>query len=149
MAASLGMNYFHKELVANKLNLPNGRKVVFETLGDGNGVIATNDNYIVREFRVAISQHTHGVSEISSEQYEELKKNATATPSQHRQAGQRSALSAQSLIDRPGRHAAAAVVRATPVEAVSQPMAEPAPTQPIKVQKEFSRPVTKKLFKDN
>lgn len=138
------MTYFHKELTRNKLSLPDGRKVAFEEIGDGNGMLATEDSFVISELRNCIRQHIHGVSEIDAEQYEELKKNSPATPSRQRPAEQRSALSAQSLIHGHSPRAAAAVVK--PKEPAA-PIPEPPPVPPIKVQKEFVRPTTKKLFK--
>lgn len=138
------MNYFFKELTRNKLNLPDGRKVTFEELGNGNGILATDDTFIISELRNVIRQHIHGVSEIDEVQYDELKKNSRVTPSQRKPAEQRSALSAQSLIHGHNPRAAAAVVK--PKEPTA-PIPEPPPVPPIKVQKEFVRPTTKKLFK--
>lgn len=138
------MNYFFKELTRNKLNLPDGRKVAFEELGNGNGILATDDTFIISELRNVIRQHIHGVSEIDAEQFDELKKNSPAIQSRPRQAEQRSALSAQSLIHGHSPRAGAAVVK--PKEPAA-PIPEPPPVPPIKVQKEFVRPTTKKLFK--
>lgn len=69
------MRYFLKELLSNKLYLPNGARVQFEDAGDDTGILATQDAYVISELDRAIQRQVGGVSSIDQAQYEDLKKN--------------------------------------------------------------------------
>lgn len=74
------MKYFKKELVSSPLKLPNGFRVLFTEVADDIGVLATDDGYLIGELNNAIKRRVGGVVAISSDEYEELKKNQPGLP---------------------------------------------------------------------
>lgn len=77
------MKYYKKELVSNRLALPNGKRVAFVQVGQSDtGVLATEDEGLIAELDKAVAGRRGGVIEIDLQTYEELKKNPTAKPSQ-------------------------------------------------------------------
>lgn len=77
------MKYYKKELVSNRLTLPNGKAVGFSKIeGTDTGVLATEDEGLIAELDKAVAGHRGGVIEIDLSTYEELKKNQPARPSQ-------------------------------------------------------------------
>lgn len=115
------MKFYKKELVSNPLSLPDGRRVRFEQIGASDtGVLATEDPGLITELDKAAARHVGGVVEITSEQYQELKKNPPVERSQIR------SLSSQSIRQllnrpRPGAAPAAAAIKHEP----SAPMEVP------------------------
>lgn len=114
--------FYKKELVSNRLSLPNGKAVQFETVADTDtGVLATTDPFLSSELDKAAAAGRGGVIAITKEQFEELKKNPPVGRSQIR------SLDAQSfrqlLNSRPSRaeNQEAAVVKQEP----SAPMEVP------------------------
>lgn len=84
--------FYKKELISNKLSLPNGRAVKFDQIGDSDsGVLATTDPGLIAELDKAAAAGRGGVIEITEEQFTELKKNPTVGCSRIR------SLSAQSI----------------------------------------------------
>lgn len=76
------MKYYKKELVSNRLALPNGRRVNFTVVGDSDtGVLATEDPELIKELDQAVAKRRGGVIEIEAEVYDGLKKNPLAKPS--------------------------------------------------------------------
>lgn len=86
------VRFFKKELLSNRLTLPNGRAVKFEQVGDSDtGVLATSDTLLATELDNAAAAGRGGVIVITEEQFQELKKNPPAGRSRT------SSFSAQSL----------------------------------------------------
>lgn len=79
------MKYYKKELVSNRLALPNGKRVGFTQIdGTDTGVLATEDEGLITELGKAIASQRGGVIEIDQQTYEDLKKNPLVRPSQIR-----------------------------------------------------------------
>lgn len=86
------MNYYKKELISNRLALPNGRGVKFEQIGTSDtGVLATADPGLIAELDKAVASNRGGVVALTQQQYDELKKNPPAERSRIR------SLNAQSI----------------------------------------------------
>lgn len=86
------MKFYKKELISNRLALPNGRSVAFEQVGNSEtGILATEDAGLIGELDKAVAGQRGGVTVISAEQYQELKKNPPGGRSRGR------SLTAQSL----------------------------------------------------
>lgn len=105
--------FYKKELVSNRLSLPNGRAVAFEQIGGtDSGVLATTDAGLSAELDKAAGARRGGVTQITEQQYQELKKNLPAGRSQIR------SLDAQSLRhllqQKPERNAAVVEVKHEP-----------------------------------
>lgn len=109
------IKYYKKELVSNRLALPNGKRVEFTQIdGTDTGVLATEDEGLIAELDKAIAARRGGVVEIDLATYEGLKKNPFARPSPIKSLN---AQSVRQLFQRPNQNAAQAVA------AVSQPSA--------------------------
>lgn len=68
--------FYKKELISNRLSLPNGRAVAFEQIGGtDSGVLRTIDPGLSAELDKAVAARRGGVTAITEEQYQELKKN--------------------------------------------------------------------------
>lgn len=92
------MRYFKKELVSNRLALPNGRQVGFEPIQNTDtGVLATEDAGLITELEKAIAARRGGVSEVKLAIFEELKKNPPAGRSQIRSLNAQSAIKLMDL----------------------------------------------------
>jgi hypothetical protein len=76
------MDYFKKEVFSNPLRLPNGKTVMFKEVADDEGVLATEDGYLISELESAMRRRVGGVVRISADEFEELKKNPPGKPSQ-------------------------------------------------------------------
>lgn len=112
------MKYYKKELVSNRLALPNGKRVGFTQIdGTDTGVLATEDEGLIAELDKAIASRRGGVIEIDLQTYEELKKNPLARPSPIRSLNAQSVR--QLLNPRPG------VVKAVAEVKPSAPMEVP------------------------
>lgn len=86
------VKFYKKELVSNRLSLPNGRAVKFDQIGETDtGVLATTDTGLSAELDKAVAAKRGGVVEITEQQFQELKKNPPAGRSRIR------SLDAQSL----------------------------------------------------
>lgn len=84
--------FYKKELVSNRLALPNGKKVAFDQIGDTDtGLLATADAYLISELDKAAASGRGGVVQITEAQFQELKKNPPGGRSRIR------SLSAQSV----------------------------------------------------
>lgn len=102
--------FYKKELVSNRLALPNGRAVQFEQIGDTDtGVLATTDSFLVTELDKAVAAGRGGVIQITAEQYQELKKNPPVRRSQLRSLDAQSLRQLVSSQNRAGAEAVAEV----------------------------------------
>jgi len=135
------MRYFLKELVSNKLFLPNGARVPFEDVGDDTGILATSDGFIISEMEKAIHRHVGGVIEIDQAQYEDLKKNprkpARSLNYRDEREMRRVVQDLQRQLDA-ARGAAAAVKQ----QEAARPAQEP--SAPVVVPKTIPRPPTRR-----
>jgi len=61
--------FWLKELVNQKLFLPNGAPVPFEDVGGSYGILASEDPYIQQEMAKAIKTHTGGVIPLTEAEY--------------------------------------------------------------------------------
>lgn len=68
------MVYFKKYDPRIALNSSLGRRIEFEDIGGQWGLLATGDNFVIRELRRAQAEQRGGVMEISPAEYEEIKK---------------------------------------------------------------------------
>lgn len=76
------MKYYKKELLSNRLALPNGKGVQFVQVGNSDtGVMATEDAGLISELDKAAAAGRGGVVEIDEQAYQELKKNPPVAPS--------------------------------------------------------------------
>ena len=71
------MKHYQKELPSNRLYLKSGKLVPFDLVGDL-GILSTDDDALTGELDILIKAHRGGVTEITAEQAEELKKNPPA-----------------------------------------------------------------------
>lgn len=69
-----GMICFKKYDPRQKVYLPNGTWLQFEDLGNGFGVLVTEDSYIIDQLRQCIDKGRGGVEEITKAELEEVKK---------------------------------------------------------------------------
>lgn len=76
--------YFRKMVPATPVWLTNGRKVVFSAASQNVGYFATENEFIITELRLAISENRGGVMEINQQEYEDqfVKKKAEWMPSE-------------------------------------------------------------------
>jgi len=135
------MRYFLKELVSNKLFLPNGARVPFEDVGDDTGILATSDGFIISEMEKAIHRHVGGVIEIDQAQYEDLKKNPRKPA---RSLNYRDEREMRRVVQDLQRQLDAA--RGTAAAVKQQEAARPAqaPSAPVVVPKTIPRPPTRR-----
>ena len=140
------MRYFHKEILTTPARTSDGRVAPFESVGDDEGILATESEGLLNELDQMITARRAGVSEINEQSYNELKKK----PVSRRPGLPLSAPPAfppPNLISDPDptEHApvAAAAKPVTPGPALPQPGLEPAPPGDIRA----NRPTPKKLVK--
>ena len=77
--------FYRKELISNRLSLPNGRHVQFEKVGDTDtGVLGTTDPLLSAELDKAADAGRGGVVKITESEFQDLKKNPPARRSQIR-----------------------------------------------------------------
>lgn len=74
------MNYFKTSIPNTKLLLSNGQYVKWDKIDDQNGVTATADPNMIREYNSAIDRQVGGVEEIDKPEYDELKKKQLEVP---------------------------------------------------------------------
>lgn len=68
--------FYKKELLSNRLALPNGKTVPFDQAGDSDtGIIATSDAGLISELDKAAAAGRGGVVSISEQEFQDLKKN--------------------------------------------------------------------------
>lgn len=115
------MKYYKKELLSNRLALPNGKGVQFEPVGTDTGVIATEDPGLSAELDKAAAAGRGGVVEITEQIYQELKKNPPVVPSRMRSLNAQSIRQLLSSQNRASASAADAAVKHQP----SAPMEVP------------------------
>lgn len=68
------MVFFKKYDPRIALNSTRGRRIEFQDIGGQWGILATEDNFLIRELRTAQAEQRGGVMEISAAEYEEIKK---------------------------------------------------------------------------
>lgn len=66
--------YFKKYDPNNPFATQNGVKLQFRVLSDQWGILATRDNYIIKQLTLAQSEQRGGVMEITAEEYRDLEK---------------------------------------------------------------------------
>lgn len=66
--------FFSKWNPRQTIFLSNGMSVKFTPVDHDNGVLATNNEQIIREFETMMQQHRGGITEITAEAYQEAKK---------------------------------------------------------------------------
>ncbi len=114
------LKFYKKELISNRLALPNGRAVKFDQVGDSDtGTLATADSGLIGELEKAVAAGRGGVTEITEAQFQDLKKNPPAGRSQIR------SLNAQSLQQLLKNQKAASVPVAEVKQEPSAPMEVP------------------------
>mgnify|MGYP001576460468 CR=1 FL=1 len=64
------MRHFLKELLSRPLFLPNGSKVPFNDVGGDYGLIATADDYVIKELDKAVKMHVGGIVPLTKEEYD-------------------------------------------------------------------------------
>jgi len=74
------MNYYVKALVANTITTKSGKKIPFVDAGGGYGLLETNDPEIIASLDERIKVHKGGVSAVTKEKFEELKKKFSEQP---------------------------------------------------------------------
>ena len=70
------MKFFHKAILSNPVILKSGRRVPWDSIGGDNGVIGVEQEELADELQELIKARRGGVREITSEEFEELKKKA-------------------------------------------------------------------------
>lgn len=116
------VKFYKKELVSNRLALPNGRAVAFEQIGGtDSGVLATTDPGLIAELDKAVAARRGGVVSITEQQYQDLKKNLHAGRSPIRSLDAQSLRRLLNSQPNQERSAAAAAVKQEP----SAPMEVP------------------------
>jgi len=77
------MKWYLKELVTQKLYLPNGAAAPFEDVGGTYGILATSDPYLITELDKAVKTHVGGVIPLTEAEYQswETKKKALVSSS--------------------------------------------------------------------
>lgn len=84
------MRYFKKALVSgNPFYFSNGRKAVWEDASGDNGLMATEDGWVIDQLVQAIRRGIGGVVELNAETYEEEKKKGSEHRSQVASASER------------------------------------------------------------
>lgn len=73
------MRYFLKELVSSPLYLSSGAQLKWESAVNDQGILATEDGYILSQLDSAIRRRVGGVLEIDQARYEQEKKNSENT----------------------------------------------------------------------
>jgi hypothetical protein len=68
------MTFFKKWDPRQKVYLPSGSWFQFEDLGNGFGVLATDDGYTIEQLRECIKNQRGGVEEVSQAEFDEVKK---------------------------------------------------------------------------
>lgn len=76
----LTMEYFFKELVSNAARLSDGREAQFESIGDDNGILQTEDAELIKMLGDLIANRRGGIVRIDKERYEELVKKKPGGP---------------------------------------------------------------------
>lgn len=78
MSESNGTHYFVKELLSNKVRLPSGRPIPWESAGDDMGVLSTNDPGLIEQLKAAVRRGVGGIREVDEDGFNSTKKNSTA-----------------------------------------------------------------------
>lgn len=73
--APVTTKFFRKEIISTPLFLKSGGKAPFEAVGSDIGLLKTSDAALIEQLELAIRKRMGGVVSISSDEYEELKKN--------------------------------------------------------------------------
>lgn len=74
------MNYYVKALVSNTITTKSGKKIPFVDAGGGYGLLETEDLEIIKSLDERIVAHKGGVSVVTKEKFEELKKKFGTSP---------------------------------------------------------------------
>ena len=73
------MKYYYKAIAANTITIKQSRRTVpFTDAGGGAGILATEDAEFIAELESRIERRVGGVSTISKEKFEELKKKVSS-----------------------------------------------------------------------
>lgn len=73
--------YFYKEILSNKVWLPNGKLPAWEAVGNDIGVLATNDAFVIFHLTSLSHKHVGGIVKIDEAAYQDAKKNALGSGS--------------------------------------------------------------------
>src|SRR6266851_2502259 len=65
----MATQFYLKELIGQKLFLPNGAQVPFEDVGGTYGILQTSDPYLITELDKAVKAHTGGVIPLTEAEY--------------------------------------------------------------------------------
>lgn len=142
--------FYKKELISTKLYATSGAPITFINIGDDTGILKTENEYLINQLDSAVARAIGGLIPISEDEYVELEKKSLGQilPLSFQQ--DRFSLNQQTVGAGLRSHLGSAVVgspsgltNTAPVN-FDQPK-EPAP--PLKVETEFSKPVTKRAYR--
>lgn len=74
------MNYFRKYDPHIQISDGLGRKVPFQDLGNGWGVLVTQDSYLIGQLKRAIAEQRGGVEEMTADEHRDFLKKKTTPP---------------------------------------------------------------------
>lgn len=74
------MNYYVKALVSNTISTKSGKKIPFVDAGGGYGLLETEDLEIIKSLDERIKVRKGGVSVVTKEKFDELKKKFASQP---------------------------------------------------------------------
>jgi hypothetical protein len=73
--------YFYKEILSNKVWLPNGKLPAWEPVGNDVGVLSTNDAFVIFHLTSLAHKQVGGIVKITEGAYQDAKKNALGSAS--------------------------------------------------------------------
>lgn len=75
------MKYYHKEILSNEARLGDGRPLWFEDIGDGDGILKTDDQTLIDLIKPLTDARRGGVREITADEFEEYSKKKAGSSS--------------------------------------------------------------------
>jgi hypothetical protein len=82
----MAMKYYNKEILSNEARVGDGRPLRFEDIGDGDGIIKTDDQNLIDLIKPLVDGRVGGVREITEKEYEEFSKKKADSPQPKRQS---------------------------------------------------------------
>ena len=79
------MKYYHKEIVSNEARLGDGRPLGVEPLGDGDGILKTDDQALIDLIKPLVDARVGGIREITEAEYKEFSKKKGDLPPRRQQ----------------------------------------------------------------